>query len=111
MNQKKKIKELPVNICVNARNKNKDAYPKHYDRYFHLKLRELYPFWCDSADELDIDFVCLRKKHKADVLKTMQILIESSPIRRIVFLAKYQIVDDSEFIYGTINYEKFVELL
>lgn len=152
VNQKKRIKELPVNIHMNPRNKNKDAYPKYYDRYFHFmnsisgiwyylkeeeenwssfelcdiceiddelyserypsKLKELYPFWCDdSVDELDIDFFCLREKHKEDVLKTMQILIERSPIRHIVFLAKYQIVDNSEFIYGTISYEKFVELL
>lgn len=44
-------------------------------------------------------------------LQTMQPLMESSPIQHIVFLAKYELVDNLEFIYGTITFDEFIDLL
>lgn len=82
-----------------------------YSERYPLKLKELYPFWYDSKEEPDVDFLCLKEKYKEDVLKVMQFLIESSPVHQIVFLPKYQIAENVEFIYGTIGFTKFVDLL
>jgi len=41
----------------------------------------------------------------------MQLLMESSPIQHIVFLAKYELIDNLEFIYETITFDEFIELL
>lgn len=43
-----------------------------YSERYPLKLKELYPFWYDSKEEPDVDFLCLKEKYKEDVLKVMQ---------------------------------------
>ena len=75
-------------------------------------IEELYPFWHREHDDIDVSIFKLRDEYRDDVLNTIKHFINASPIKTIIFHSRYQTFEvEPEYIYGSMAYDRFLELL
>ena len=79
-------------------------------------VKKMFPYWCKKRGnaKADLEVFNLRQTYKQDVLETMKIFIKESPVKTILFHSRYQSggeYGEPEFIYGSLNFSQFVDLL
>ena len=69
------------------------------------------PFWIRDYDVLsNLTPLLIKEKYQGELIKVMKSMIDMSPIKTIMFMARYQ-GEDEEIIYGSIPSSIFFQYL